>query len=65
MGAREGFLPFCIFVIREKRNFYGYFYGWSVPRTWSICFTNSPLPASLGLPEPQSQWTGGTVPGSP
>lgn len=48
-GGREGFLPFCIFVIREKRNFYGYFYGWSVPKTWSICFTNSPLPVSLGL----------------
>lgn len=50
VAAGEGFLPFCIFVIREKRNFYGYFYGWSVPRTWSICFTNSPLPASLGVP---------------
>lgn len=54
MGAKEGFLFFCIFVIREKRNFYGYFSGWSVPRTWSICFTNSPFPVSFGLLKPQT-----------
>lgn len=31
-GAGKGFfIHFCIFVIREKRNFYGYFYGSSVP----------------------------------
>lgn len=47
-GGREGFLSFCIFVIREKTNFYGYFYGWYVPRTWSIYFTNSPLPVPWG-----------------
>lgn len=57
-GAGEGFLPFCIFVIREKRNFYGYFYGWSVPRTWSICFTKSPLPASLGGTTVPVDWGG-------
>uniref|UniRef100_A0A8B9BV17 Solute carrier family 26 member 6 n=1 Tax=Anser brachyrhynchus TaxID=132585 RepID=A0A8B9BV17_9AVES len=37
MGAGEGFLPFCIFVIREKRNFYAL-----VPPRW--CSAPAPSP---------------------
>jgi len=57
-GGEEGFLPFCIFVIREKRNFYGYFCGWSVPRTWGVCLPT----ALLWLPWGARDYrTGGTV----
>lgn len=42
-GCGKGFIHFCIFVIREKRNFYGYFYGSSVPiAVMLILFSSCP-----------------------
>lgn len=57
-GAGEGFLPFCIFVSREQRNFYGYFLR-------MVCSRHPgrlahPFLASLGY-----QRAAETAPGSP